>query len=80
VALVSAFLTIMFPVLAGPMGASVLWLLIIAITPVIQYAWTFFYLRLIEIEQPLQEVGPMYAAGGERPLGIAPPGDAGSGA
>lgn len=80
VALVGAFLTVMFPVLSGPMGASVLWLLIIAITPVIQYAWTFFYLRLIEIEEPLREVEPMYAAGSEgagapRPLGIVPPTD-----
>ena len=63
VALVSAFLTVMFPVLAGPAGASALWLLLIAITPVIQYAWTFFYLRLIEIEAPLEEVGPAYAEG-----------------
>jgi hypothetical protein len=84
VALVSALLTVMFPVLSGPMGASVLWLLLIAITPVVQYAWTFFYLRLIEIEEPLQEVGPMYAAGAEgagapRPLGIVPPTDLGAG-
>jgi hypothetical protein len=48
---------------------------------VIQYAWTFFYLRLIEIEEPLQEVGPMYAAGAgaPRPLGIVPPTDTGAG-
>jgi hypothetical protein len=76
-ALVSAFLTVMFPILAGPAGASVLWLLIIAVTPVVQYAWTFFYLRLIEVETPLQEVGPMYAegAGMPRPLGLVPPAD-----
>jgi hypothetical protein len=82
VALVTALLAVMFPVLAGPMGVSALWLLIIAITPVIQYAWTFFYLRLIEIEEPLQEVGPMYAAGVEgasRPLGLVPPTDSGPG-
>jgi hypothetical protein len=65
VALVYAFTTVMFPVLGGPAGVSVFWLLIIAVTPIIQYAWTFFYLRLIEIEHPvLHEVGPMYAATG----------------
>lgn len=37
----------------------------IALLPVIQYAWTFFYLRLLESEQPVfQEVGPTYASGG----------------
>jgi hypothetical protein len=39
-------------------------LLIAAVTPVIQYAWTFFYLRLVEIDEmaPGIEVGPAYAA------------------
>jgi hypothetical protein len=39
-------------------------LTIAAVTPVIQYAWTFFYLRLVEIEPgaPGTEVGPAYAA------------------
>ncbi|MFI5372923.1 MAG: hypothetical protein ACHQ52_15315, partial [Candidatus Eisenbacteria bacterium] len=64
VALVYAFTTVMFPVLGGPAGVSVFWLLIIAVTPIIQYAWTFFYLRLVETDAPLlREVGPMYAAG-----------------
>jgi hypothetical protein len=31
---------------------AILWLLVAAVTPVIQYAWTFFYLRLVEIEEP----------------------------
>jgi hypothetical protein len=35
--------------------------LVIAATPIIQYAWTFFYLRLVEIDQPMIEVGPLYA-------------------
>ena len=44
--------------------------LIAAVTPIIQYAWTFFYLRLLEIEtgQPGVEVGPAYASNG----GVAP--------
>ena len=40
-------------------------MLVVAISPVVQYAWTFFYLRLVEVEEPqLQEVGPFYASGG----------------
>ncbi|MEO5987509.1 MAG: hypothetical protein ABIU54_12480 [Candidatus Eisenbacteria bacterium] len=35
---------------------------VIAVLPVIQYAWTFFYLRLEEIDVPVVEVGPNYAA------------------
>jgi hypothetical protein len=35
----------------------------VAVAPVIQYAWTFFYLRLVEVEEPrLKEVGPFYAS------------------
>lgn len=29
---------------------------------IIQYAWSFFYLRLLEVEEPAFEVGPSYAA------------------
>jgi hypothetical protein len=40
-------------------------LLLFGLLPVFQYAWTFFYLRLVEVEEPqLQEVGPFYASGG----------------
>lgn len=31
------------------------------VTAVIQYAWTFFYLRLVEIEAPVVEEGPLLA-------------------
>ena len=37
------------------------WLLFAAWTPIVLYAWTFFYLRLVEAESPGIEVGPMYA-------------------
>jgi hypothetical protein len=38
-------------------------ILITAITPIIQYAWTFFYLRLTETDaEPVIEVGPLYAS------------------
>lgn len=33
----------------------------VAIWPVLQYAWTFFYLRLAEVEERGIEVGPLYA-------------------
>ncbi len=33
-----------------------------AVLPVIQYAWTFFYLRLEEVDLPRVEVEPTYAA------------------
>jgi len=38
-------------------------LLLVALWPVFQYAWTFFYLRLIELEEPrIQGVGPFLAS------------------
>ncbi len=58
---------------------TVVWLAITAVTPIIQYAWTFFYLRLVEVEDAGIEVGPAYAArpqvvvGGEAPLADAEP-------
>jgi hypothetical protein len=38
--------------------------LVAAIIPVVQYAWTFFYLRLVEVDVPYPgvEVGPAYVA------------------
>ena len=38
------------------------WLLFAAWTPIVLYAWAFFYLRLVEASSPGIEVGPMYAA------------------
>ena len=40
-----------------------------AIWPIIQYAWTFYYLALAEADSPGIEVGPLYAAG---PVADAP--------
>ena len=38
-------------------------LVLFALFPVFQYAWTFFYLRLIELEEPrMQEAGPFSAS------------------
>jgi hypothetical protein len=50
---------------------ALFWGMVIVVTPVIQYAWTFFYLRLVEVEEPIHEPPPMYAA--------APPGSKGNG-
>lgn len=56
------------------MWYAVFSLLTAALTPMIQYAWTFFYLRLIELESPGIEVGPMYASKpGSRPAVDAAP-------
>ena len=42
---------------------------VFAILPIIQYAWTFFYLRLEEIDVPMIEVEPNYAAA-EQPANL----------
>lgn len=42
--------------------ATIPWISIALVTPVVQYAWTFFYLRLVEVDSPGVEVGPAYAA------------------
>lgn len=59
-----AILSVVFQGPTPNAWVSVTLLLITAITPIIQYAWTFFYLRLVEIESPEPgvEVGPAYAA------------------
>jgi hypothetical protein len=49
-ALIVAALTLALPFLGGASGTSLFWLLVVSVTPAIQYAWTFFYLRLTEIE------------------------------
>jgi hypothetical protein len=63
--LLMAFLMVIVPGPATNTWVSSTLLLVTAITPIIQYAWTFFYLRLVEIEAPAGpgiEVGPLYAA------------------
>jgi hypothetical protein len=49
----------------------------VLVTAVIQYAWTFFYLRLIETEIPGVEVGPLYAAGAPHLTLVETPGSDG---
>jgi len=55
VALLCAVMTLVSPVIAGAAGVTVLWLLVVFISPVIQYAWAFFYLRLREGESVADE-------------------------
>jgi hypothetical protein len=62
---VAALVSVPFPEPSINTWAIIVWFLFVLIMPVIQYAWTFFYLRLVEIdpsERPV-EVGPMYAGG-----------------
>lgn len=64
-ALTLAFLCAVFSLLIPGPGlttwASITWLFITALTPIAQYAWTFFYLRLVEVDGAGVEAGPVYA-------------------
>jgi len=64
-ALVATLASAVFPALPDAVVIALFWVFVIAVTPVIQYAWTFFYLRLVEIEEPIREVGPTYAQAGD---------------
>jgi hypothetical protein len=59
-ALLATLLSVLSP-LPDSVVVAVFWGMMIVVTPVIQYAWTFFYLRLVEVESPLDEAPPMYA-------------------
>jgi hypothetical protein len=67
VALMCAVFTLAVPALTGPSGVTALWLLIIFVTPVIQYAWTFFYLRLVEVDVPADQLPGEAGAAAPRP-------------
>lgn len=76
---VVTFLWVFFPGPGANTWFAVTMLLITAVTPVIQYAWTFFYLRLVEVEVPAGpgvEVGPAYAAAEPRSEPAPGPGSA----
>jgi hypothetical protein len=63
-------MTVVALVFPGPGFAvwfAVMQVIMVLVTTVIQYAWTFFYLRLVEIEAPGVEVGPLYAGGSGEP-------------
>jgi hypothetical protein len=64
---------------SGPAPAwwfTAAWLLFAAWTPIVLYAWAFFYLRLVEAAAPGIEVGPTYAAAVAPEITAEPP-DAG---
>jgi hypothetical protein len=63
-ALVLAALPLAAPVLAGTPSLMLFWLIVVAAWPIVQYAWTFFYLRLVEIREPVAD-----GAGAEGPPG-----------
>ncbi|HKQ58360.1 MAG TPA: hypothetical protein VJY35_10885 [Candidatus Eisenbacteria bacterium] len=52
-AMVLGALSVAFPALAGNSSLLIFWCIAVAVWPVIQYAWTFFYLRLVEIDRPV---------------------------
>jgi len=70
--LVCSVASLAIPWLAGPSGLATSWLVVIGITPLIQYAWTFFYLRLDEMDIVPVEVGPTYAAAAAETLAVVP--------
>ncbi len=66
-----ASLGVLAPSISDATQVALFWLLVIAATPIIQYAWTFFYLRLVETDPPAIEVGPLYAQAGAAPAAQA---------
>ena len=75
-ALVLAALPLAIPAIAGTASLMLFWLIVVLAWPVIQYAWTFFYLRLVEIRVPVEPVaGTHPPAGPEVPQAqaTAPP-------
>ena len=68
VSLLSAAVRAAFPALSGPAGVAFTLLAVVAIMPVIQYAWTFFYLRLAEADtsaRPAEAAARAYTAPAE---------------
>lgn len=57
-ALVLAALPLVIPAMAGTASLMLFWLIVVAVWPIVQYAWTFFYLRLVEIREPVEGEAP----------------------
>ena len=57
--LLMAILALVFPQPGYSTWITVAQVALVLVTTVIQYAWTFFYLRLAEIEEPAVEEGPI---------------------
>jgi|GEM_PF-3055054 len=58
IAFAGALLTVLVPGPGTQTWAALTWLAVTAVTPVIQYAWTFFYLRLVEVDSAAPALGP----------------------
>lgn len=63
--LVMTVLALLFPAPGYSVWFAITQVLLTLVTAVIQYAWTFFYLRLVEIESPVVEEGPLLAGNGK---------------
>jgi len=86
-ALAMAALQLAIPTLAGTASLMLFWGIVVAAWPIVQYAWTFFYLRLVEIRIPIggsagaSPEEPEFAepaaasAGGPHRLKLVPPRD-----
>lgn len=59
-------LALLFPAPGVSFWFAATQVMLTLVTAVIQYAWTFFYLRLVEVEAPLIEEGPLLAHNGSR--------------
>ena len=59
--LVMTLVALIFPQPGYSTWFAITQVLLVLVTTVIQYAWTFFYLRLVEIEEPIVEEGPILA-------------------
>ena len=59
-----ATLSLGIPALSATASLMLFWIIVVAVSPVVQYAWTFFYLRLAEINRPLAAPAPGESAAG----------------
>lgn len=71
--LLGAILYVVSPVTGTEIAGLIGTLVVVLVWPVFQYAWTFFYLRLIEVEVPFHEVAPAYAASSIGEAALPPP-------
>ena len=68
-AVLLAALPLAIPALSGTASLMLFWLIVVGAWPIVQYAWTFFYLRLVEIREPVVAAGPAEApAAGPAPV------------
>ena len=86
-ALALAALQLAIPSLQGTASVMLFWLIVVGVWPIVQYAWTFFYLRLVEIRIPVEGssgadppvMGPAVPAApsavGSHRLQLVPPND-----